>query len=374
MRKKLFIILIVVFLPSLFYISEPINASVSLDDFAYDNYVVYDQSGKYPLANLTFIAQLIYDNESHIFYLDQKVSLEIISTPLTEHWGLKSFNFTTEKEFGFWSINSTHMQGTIRIPYAQEGEYEVNLNSEIETRQEIIPPAYWSNESFTLSPSFRNLFFSLKDGTICKLNRYVYFTFNNFKITSESVVNGEWILDYDINPWIIIKEEFLYIIIFTCLVLWILIIIQGYKLRSNVKSIIDKKITSINVKNYRFHNINDGIHSFGWISILFTSFIYIMISINELRLFNFGVTFFILNFSYLLIIFISTFIIREMQDKVNKEDYEKGVKSDKLEDYSKLLKLHETIKVKYPPIRDMIILIFSILLTPILEKFLILIK
>ena len=142
MRRKQCIILIFVFLPSLFYISEPINASVSLDDFAYDNYIVYDQSGKYPLANLTFIAQLIYDNESHIFYLDQKVSLEIISTPLTEHWGLKSFNFTTEKVSGFWSINSTHMRGTFQIPYAQEEEYEVNLNSEIETRQEIIPPAY----------------------------------------------------------------------------------------------------------------------------------------------------------------------------------------------------------------------------------------
>ncbi len=374
MRKKVLVILACVILPGLFYAIEPTNSSVSLNDYAYDNYILYDQSGEHALANLTFTAHLFYNNESHIFYLDQDVSLDIISTSLTDHWGLKSFNFTTEKEFGFWSINSTHMQGTIRIPYAKEDEYEVGLDSKKETRQEIIPPAYWSNESFSFSPSFRNLFFSLNDESTLKLDHYVFFTFKDFKITSETVINGEWLLNYEINPWIIIKEEFLYIIISIFILLWFLISIQAYKLRNNVLSLLDRKITSINARNDCCHSINSIFHNLGWIAILFTSFIYIVKSFNELRLFNFGVTFIVLNVLYLSIIFLSTFIIREKQKKLNKETHEKLVKSNKLEDYDKLLKLQNTIKVKYPRIREMIILILSILLTPILETLLVLIN
>lgn len=358
--------LLLAFILLSFFNKYTINSQGS-DFINEDIYQIFDKNNRFHLANVSFSAEVLQNNRT--FTIIQSVNLELVSHIVSTDWGIISLHFETELLYGAWSTNNDTMITMIRIPTPMHSEAYVKPGETVELTQNINASDEWNGDNFLLRPSFCNLELITKKQNI-QFDVYVAFSFNVTGRREEPIINGKLYIDYEINPWIILRTELK-------LVLWLILIILGVIGLAIVGRIVVliRRIILIqaNSQKYRciflWREFSNIFKQIGWTVIVWYSFGRIIFSVQKLLEFKFDISFFIISILALVFIFIIPIIFRFNQLKKMRKFDEVNIRENNHNKIHSYLIFKNEILIPYPKITELLLLMLGTLVNRIMELF-----
>ncbi|MCE7735738.1 MAG: hypothetical protein GPJ54_12720 [Candidatus Heimdallarchaeota archaeon] len=265
-----FVLLISIFAPMVQVQAE--------SDSSEDVFHFYDKDHKFHIADITFHAELVRNDNS--FTLIQSVKLKMIKHTLLEY-RIKSMHFDTTRALGLWATGNGTYVGWFITGQNVDESVDIFDQQEITVNQTVYPDEEWNNNNFNIKAQFVNLYFETDEGSI-NIPISVYFTFSENVGIYENVEADQIVDELEINVWEYLETDLFLLFIIINIVLILYLIFYLYLLYKS-KDLITTDLIKMSFSGrhigehyeYKTYKLNDFVRN----TTISLTIIYVMIKL-----------------------------------------------------------------------------------------------